>query len=84
MKLVMKIIQFAHNIYIQLFFLPKINILKGNFVTKHTPNPWLTLILVLGKSRVNQKWHSAYKWNLLIKKLKKSALVKEFLFYSTC
>ena len=45
----------------------------------YTPTPWLTLLLLLGKSRVKQ-----VKWNHLIQNEEKFVLVKEFLFHSTC
>ena len=44
-----------------------------------TPSPWLTLLSVLGKNRVNQ-----VKWYRFIQNQVKSALVKEFMFHSMC
>ena len=44
-----------------------------------TPSPWLTLLLVLGKNRVNQILCLV---SYFIQNQVKSALVKEFMFHS--
>ena len=60
-------------------YLESVHVLRSvpvSSVIHCTPSPWLRLLLVLGKIRVNQV--------LFIKNQVKAALVKEFLFHSTC
>ena len=52
--------------------------------TEYTPSPWLTLLLVLGKTMLTKFRVNQVKWYQFIQNQVKSVLVKEFLLHSTC